>query len=168
MHSYCCLHSKPHYRCPGRCHVVLYGMIVPPILLRNRLSGPSSYTSGQGLGVHAEHMNCMYRLYVQYTRTSINLSHVHACTCAHTHAHTHTQLFSIIVFGCVADQVYQDFPNGRVCFYNFSNACSFAIAVGVIAFLLCLTFLVKDVLFVIIDYSDTIVVSWLGQLDVRI
>jgi hypothetical protein len=60
------------------------------------------------------------------------------------------------VFGCVADQL----SDGRSCLYNAgSNACSFAIAVGVIAFLLCLTFLVKDVLFVIIDYSDTIVVS---------
>ena len=85
------------------------------------------------------------------------------------HVVTHTcsyalQLFSIIVFGCVADQVYQDTPVGRVCLYgNDSNACSFAIAVGVIVFLLCLTFLVKDVLFVIIDYSDTIVVSWMDQ-----
>ena len=60
--------------------------------------------------------------------------------------------------------MYQDIPViGRICAYNGSNACSFAIAVGVIAFLLCLTFLVKDVLFVIIDYSDTIVVSWLDQ-----
>ena len=65
------------------------------------------------------------------------------------------QLFSIIVFGCVSDQLY---GGGNVCAYNFSDACSFAIAVGVIAFLLCLTFLVKDVLFVVIDYTDTIVV----------
>ena len=82
--------------------------------------------------------------------------HTHIqCTC------TSLQLFSIIVFGCVADQVYQSNNGARVCFYDFSNACSFAIAVGVIAFLLCLTFLVKDVLFVIIDYSDTMVVSYL-------
>ena len=68
------------------------------------------------------------------------------------------------MFGCVSDQLLNVAVNrgGGVvsvgCGYNLSNACSFAIAVGVIAFLLCLTFLVKDVLFVIIDYSDTIVV----------
>ena len=81
---------------------------------------------------------------------------------ARTLACTHIdgpQLFSIIVFGCVSDRLYPTVNSERVCFYNGSNACSFAIAVGVIAFLLCLTFLVKDVLFVIIDYSDTIVVS---------
>ena len=75
------------------------------------------------------------------------------------------QLFSVIVFGCVSDQLLNIGVSrngvliGIGCGYNLSNACSFAIAVGVIAFLLCLTFLVKDVLFVIIDYSDTIVVS---------
>ena len=69
------------------------------------------------------------------------------------------------MFGCVSDQLLNvgvsrggDFV-GIGCGYNLSNACSFAIAVGVIAFLLCLTFLVKDVLFVIIDYSDTLVVG---------
>ena len=83
--------------------------------------------------------------------------------------YTNPQLFSIIVFGCVSNQLLNVGVNrGGVinvgCGYNLSNACSFAIAVGVIAFLLCLTFLVKDVLFVIIDYSDTIVVGadWEG------
>ena len=45
------------------------------------------------------------------------------------------------------------------CYYNRSNACSFDVAVGVIGFLLCLAFLVKDVLYVVIDYSNNIVVS---------
>ena len=67
------------------------------------------------------------------------------------------------MFGCVSDQllnvtIISSSVAGTGCGYHLSNACSFAIAVGVIAFLLCLTFLVKDVLFVIIDYSDTIVV----------
>lgn len=68
------------------------------------------------------------------------------------------QLFSVIVFGCVADKV-NDSTFG--CLYYASNACGFAIAVGVIAFLLCLVFLVKDVLYVVIDYSDNVVVSTL-------
>ena len=47
------------------------------------------------------------------------------------------------------------------CGYNGnSDCCNFAIAVGVLGFLLCLVFLVKDVLYVIVDYSDNIVVSW--------
>ena len=74
---------------------------------------------------------------------------------SHAHTHTHTQLLAIIVFGCVSDKVDVD----NTCHYNGSNACSFDVAVGVIAFLLCLTFLIKDVLYVVIDYSNNIVVS---------
>ena len=76
--------------------------------------------------------------------------------------HIYTQLCSIIVFGCVANQV-SNVPPGAVvtvCGYNGnSDCCNFAIAVGVLGFLLCLAFLVKDVLFVIVDYSNNIVVS---------
>ena len=74
----------------------------------------------------------------------------------------HTQLCSIIVFGCVANQVQTVlFTTGEIgCGYNLnSDCCNFAIAVGVLGFLLCLAFLVKDVLFVIVDYSNNIVVS---------
>jgi len=73
-------------------------------------------------------------------------------------------LCSIIVFGCVADQVAA--APGLIsgipvvtCGYNASGACSFAIAIGVIGFLLCLVFLVKDVVYVIVDYSENIVVK---------
>ena len=45
------------------------------------------------------------------------------------------------------------------CTYNGSNACDFAIAVGVIGFLFCLAFLVKDVMLVVIDYSNSLAVS---------
>lgn len=65
------------------------------------------------------------------------------------------QLFSIIVFGCVSDQA--DVSN---CYgFSNSNACSFAVAVGVIAFLLCLVLLVKDIVLVIVDFSEAVKVS---------
>ena len=52
--------------------------------------------------------------------------------------------------------------NGRdVCLYNKSNACSFGIAVGVIGFLFCLIFLVRDVLYVVLDFRNNILVSYL-------
>ena len=70
------------------------------------------------------------------------------------------QLFSIIVFGCVSDEVSVTDRNGDVCYYNGSNACSFAVAVGVIAFLMCLVFLVKDFFMVIIDFTAAMKVSW--------
>ena len=66
------------------------------------------------------------------------------------------------MFGCVANQVQAVvFTNGAIgCGYSLnSDCCNFAIAVGVLGFLLCLAFLVKDVLFVIVDYSNNIVVS---------
>ena len=70
------------------------------------------------------------------------------------------QLFSVIVFGCVADKVIfrvTGFPS--TCLYNQSSACSFAIAVGVIGFLIFIVFLVKDILYIILDFSDGILVS---------
>ena len=39
------------------------------------------------------------------------------------------------------------------------SPCNFAIAVGVIAFLICLVFLVKDFLMVIVDFSQALKVS---------
>ncbi len=74
------------------------------------------------------------------------------------------QLFSIIVFGCVSDQVYRVLltnNNVVVCDFNESNACSFAVAIGVIAFLICMVFLVKDVFFVLIDFSEAMQVRQL-------
>ena len=67
------------------------------------------------------------------------------------------------MFGCISDKVQEPhLRNGQQydeCGYNGSDACGFAIAVGVIGFLLCLVFLLKDVAYVIIDYSENPVVS---------
>ncbi|CAI8020783.1 Synaptogyrin-1 [Geodia barretti] len=64
-------------------------------------------------------------------------------------------LCSIVVFGCISDKVEL---NGY-CRYNNSNACSFGVAVGVIAFLLCLVFLVRDVVYVVIDFRNNVMVK---------
>lgn len=64
-------------------------------------------------------------------------------------------LCSIIVFGCISDQVEVE----SLCLYNRSNACNFGVAIGVIAFVLCLVFLVKDVLYVVIDYSNNVLMK---------
>ncbi|XP_014664576.1 PREDICTED: synaptogyrin-1-like [Priapulus caudatus] len=58
-------------------------------------------------------------------------------------------LFSIIVFGCISSQAwYTDKEGYTWCQYNHdSNACSFGVAVGVIAFLGLILFLVSDVIF---------------------
>ena len=67
------------------------------------------------------------------------------------------QIFSIVVFSCVADQVVFEFNGDRLCAYNNQlSACNFAIAVGVIAFLICLVFLVKDFMMVIVDFSQAL------------
>ena len=66
------------------------------------------------------------------------------------------QLFSIIVFGCVSDQADL---GGDCQGYSFSDACSFAVAVGVIAFLICLVLLIKDIVLIIVDFSEAIKVS---------
>ena len=64
------------------------------------------------------------------------------------------QICSIVVFGCISDKVQ---VSGG-CGYNYSNACSFGVAVGVIAFLLCLAFLVRDVIYVVIDFRNNVMV----------
>lgn len=54
------------------------------------------------------------------------------------------QLFSIIVFGCIASQGYWD----EKCQYNDDpNACGFGTTIGVLAFLGCMALLVLDALF---------------------
>ena len=63
------------------------------------------------------------------------------------------------MFGCITDKVYIEIEDQDRCGYNDSSACSFAVAIGVIAFLLCLVFLVKDVLYVIVDFSQALKVS---------
>lgn len=51
-------------------------------------------------------------------------------------------LFSIVVFGCISDKG-KDYHD--ICFYDEDNgACNYGVAIGVIAFLLCLLFLAAD------------------------
>ncbi|CAF1053834.1 unnamed protein product [Didymodactylos carnosus] len=52
-------------------------------------------------------------------------------------------VFAIIVFACIAQEGYYK----DECRYNASNACGFGIAIGVIAFLLCMVFSALDVYF---------------------
>ena len=59
----------------------------------------------------------------------------------------------------MADKGYLKSPGDRTCWYNASGACSYALAIGVLAFLLCIVFLIKDVMMVVIDFSGSIIVS---------
>eukprot|EP00794_Sanderia_malayensis_P009175 gene9175-10149_t len=53
-------------------------------------------------------------------------------------------IFAIVVFGCISDGCYMY----DICIFNSdSNACNFGIAIGVIAFLACLAFIVLDTQF---------------------
>ena len=62
---------------------------------------------------------------------------------------------------CVADQVIITISGDRFCAYNLQlSACDFAISVSVIAFLICLVFLVKDLMMVIVDFSQALRVWW--------
>ena len=77
------------------------------------------------------------------------------------------QLCSIVVFGCISDKVDGEIGGRDVCYYNYSNnsnACSFGVAVGVIGFLFCLIFLVKDVLYVVVDFSNNLMVGTVCRL----
>eukprot|EP00118_Oscarella_pearsei_P008507 m.44203 g.44203 ORF g.44203 m.44203 type:complete len:206 (+) comp33505_c0_seq1:24-641(+) len=54
-------------------------------------------------------------------------------------------VFSVIVFGCIADGVDSGDPETNYCAYNKENeVCNFGVAVGVIAFSVAITFLVVD------------------------
>ena len=57
------------------------------------------------------------------------------------------------MFGCVSDQVLVTSPFGgdSFCAYNLSSACNFAVAIGVISFLICLALLVKDVMIIFVS-----------------
>ena len=66
------------------------------------------------------------------------------------------QICSSVVFGCVVDKLYV----GNQCFFNDNvNCCKLAIAVGVIGFVVSLMFLVKDVLYNAVDFTDNFRVS---------
>lgn len=66
-------------------------------------------------------------------------------------------LFSIIVFGCMSDKGFLKVGDQRLCWYNNSGACNYAIGIGVIAFLICIAFLFKDVAMVVVDFSGYII-----------
>ncbi|XP_003386894.1 PREDICTED: synaptogyrin-3-like [Amphimedon queenslandica] len=68
-------------------------------------------------------------------------------------------LFSIIVFGCMSDKgiVKKNNAGDSACLYNGSGACNYAIGIGVIAFLICIAFLFKDVAMVVVDFSGYII-----------
>ena len=53
------------------------------------------------------------------------------------------QLFSVLVFGCIASRGYGE----TQCLYGDANACRFGIAIGVLAFLGLMGFLLLDALF---------------------
>lgn len=61
-----------------------------------------------------------------------------------------SQLFSIVVFGCLADKAY---GHNNICLINDSNACNFGIAVGVIGMVMCLGFFTKDVVYIVIKQN---------------
>lgn len=51
------------------------------------------------------------------------------------------------------------FDVNRYCLYNGSGACNYALAIGVLAFLICIVFILKDVIMVLVDFSGAIIVS---------
>ena len=57
------------------------------------------------------------------------------------------QFFSIIVFGCIAARGHRDDMGGQCLYGGDSNACGYGIGIGVLAFLLCIGFLVLEALF---------------------
>lgn len=60
------------------------------------------------------------------------------------------QVFSIVVFGSIVNEGYLNSPSEgeEFCIYNRNaSACSYGVAVGVLAFLTCLLYLALDVYF---------------------
>ena len=71
-------HFTPRYLCPDHYHAVLghdHAYLMPPTLLRNR---PSGYASGQGLGIHTEHIHHAHINYVLISRVLIYHHTVHS------------------------------------------------------------------------------------------
>uniref|UniRef100_A0A8C4LPC2 Synaptogyrin 1 n=1 Tax=Equus asinus TaxID=9793 RepID=A0A8C4LPC2_EQUAS len=65
-------------------------------------------------------------------------------------SHRFSGLFSIVVFGSIVNEGYLNSPSEgkEFCIYNRNpNACSYGVAVGVLAFLTCLLYLALDVYF---------------------
>jgi len=62
------------------------------------------------------------------------------------------QIFSIVVFGCLADKAYA-IARGGNCMINDSVACDFGIAVGVVGMVMCLGFFTIDVLYIIMKQN---------------
>ncbi|KAM9472680.1 synaptogyrin-1-like isoform 2-T2 [Salvelinus alpinus] len=59
-------------------------------------------------------------------------------------------LFSIVIFGCIANEGYVNRPDEieEFCIFNRNqNACNYAVGMGTLAFLSCAAFLVLDVYF---------------------
>lgn len=59
-------------------------------------------------------------------------------------------MFSIVVFGSIVNEGYLNSNSGgeQLCIYNHNpSACSYGVAVGVLAFLTCLLYLALDVYF---------------------
>lgn len=62
----------------------------------------------------------------------------------------HLQLFSIVIFGCIANEGYINRPNEveEYCIFNRNqNACNYGVFMGSMAFLCCMAFLALDVYF---------------------
>lgn len=60
------------------------------------------------------------------------------------------QLFSIVIFGCIANEGYINRPNEieEYCIFNRNqNACNYGVFMGSMAFLCCMAFLALDVYF---------------------
>lgn len=60
------------------------------------------------------------------------------------------QLFSIVIFGCIANEGYINRPNEveEYCIFNRNqNACNYGVFMGSVAFLCCVAFLALDVYF---------------------
>ncbi|XP_036402757.1 synaptogyrin-1-like isoform X2 [Megalops cyprinoides] len=59
-------------------------------------------------------------------------------------------LFSIVIFGCIANEGYVNRPNEveEFCIFNRNqNACNYGVTMGTLAFLCCVAFLALDVYF---------------------
>lgn len=60
------------------------------------------------------------------------------------------QLFSLVIFGCIANEGYVNRPSEAVeyCVFNRNqNACNYAIGMGTLAFICCMAFLALDMYF---------------------
>uniref|UniRef100_A0A8C2CIP5 Synaptogyrin 1a n=1 Tax=Cyprinus carpio TaxID=7962 RepID=A0A8C2CIP5_CYPCA len=64
--------------------------------------------------------------------------------------HSSPQIFSIVIFGCIANEGYVNRPNEveEFCIFNRNqHACNYAVGMGSLAFLCCAAFMALDVYF---------------------